>query len=454
MPIAALKPTTEVQSKPNLPEIQPDSYRGIVYDDNHTPLTSLIAFVTGAPMSVDYYSQVVGEHNDLREVDPSQPGTFQQYQKIMNLEIRVEEALTSSYDAEKAITTVRGTAMVYPFLVPNVLDYFVTDSSDNQRAIFRITEVERKTFNRDSAHHIEFEMVGYVGSKLEIFTDLENKVIRKYYFSKDRLIEGLSPTLKADEQEKVLGLKTLYRDLVQYYFKTFYNQKTMTLTLPGQDILVYDSFVTGYLNKIVDTSDAPEIRLIRVIGADRDQYMQQPQFWDIILNKDYDGLKYCNSEMGLVNKALFSGNSYLQGIAYSNIRYIVYPSGPDLTTRIGAVDDVKRLSDFSVITTQANNGMDYASSENMIERAGKVLTLIRDVSSYSKYVLSENFYDDTDSQTVLEILTKDYLKGHALDLSLLYAVSTQFRRFKRLDQFYYGPLLMTLIKEADRAQYS
>lgn len=454
MPIASLKPTAEVSVQPALPKIQPDSYRGVVFDDNHTPLNTLIAFVSGAPMTVDYYGQVVGEHNDLREVDPSQPGTFQQYQKTSNMEIRVEEALNSSYDAEKGITSVRGTAMVYPFLIPNVSDYFITDAADNQRAIFRITEVERKTFNRDSAHHIEFEMVGYAGSKPEIFNSLEQKVVRHYYFSKDRLLEGLSPTLKSEEQEKVQGLKSLYSDIVRYYFKTFFSEKIATLALPGQEHVIYDSFLVKFLRKITDSNDAPEIRQMRSITTDRDAYLQQSQFWDLLLNKDYSGLQYCNRKMGLARKEAFNGSAYVQGIAFSNIQYVVYPVLPDTTTVTGPASDVKALIDFDLNPTSSNNGMDYLSTENEFKRADVTYRLVKETVSDDFYVLSQDFYENTENQTILEILTKDYLKGQTIDLEMLYAVATAFRRFKRLDQFYFGPLLLVLLKEANRAQYS
>jgi hypothetical protein len=104
--------------------------------------------------------------------------------------------------------------------------------------------------------------------------------------------------------------------------------------------------------------------------------------------------------------------------------------------------------------TTVGKGAAYLPADNTLVKDTTTYSLIHEVLVDDKYVLSESFYAATAQQSVLEILVKDYLKGNSLDLSMLYAVTDKFRQWKRLEQFYYGPLLMTLIKEADRAQYS
>lgn len=454
MAIAGRKPLADIVVKPALPQIQPAAFKGIVYDDKTQPLQSLIAYVSGAPWSVDYYAQVVGEHNDLRELDSGQPGTFQQYQKTFSLEIRVNDPLASSYNTEQGITTVRGAGNIYPFMVPNVADCFVADAADNQKAIFRITQVDRKTFNRDSVYSVEYELIGYVENNRELYDSLESKVIRTYHFSKDRLLEGLHPTIKTEEYQKVMNLKVLYSDLVQYYCKNFFNVVYGTLIIPGQLSAYYDPYLISFFLHLVSTDDAPEIRNIKEITTDREVYLSQPQFWTLMLNKDYVGKVYTNNTMGLVNKELFVKNSYVQGLAFSNIRYVVYPITADSSLFAGRFNDVQIQSMESLVDTSGQNGTIYSDADNTFEYAATTYKLIQEILVDDKYVLSNDFYAETTNQSVLEILVKDYLKGNALDLNLLYAVTDQYRKWKRLEQFYYGPILLALIKEADRAQYS
>ncbi len=453
MPIAGHKPLTEVKTQPSLPVIEPSNYKSITYDDKNLPLHSLIAYVSGAPMSVDWYGQVVSEHNDLREIDPEQTGVQQQYQKTVNLEIRVATAFQSNFDQDTGITSVIGSATLYPFMRPNVSDYFVTDAPDNQRAICRVTQVDRKTVNRDSTYTVEYTMVGYVANMPVIFSDLENKSIRTYHFSKERLLEGLNPTLRSEDYEKVANLKSLYADIVKFYYDGFFNKDYSTLVLPGQDSAIFDSFLVNYLMKLNDTFDAYEIRSVKQIPTDNDKYLSQKQFWDLMLYKDYTGRKLTNDEMGLVSKYLFNKNGYVQGLAYSNIDYVVYPKNPDVSLYISECYDVKIEAMETIIDTTAFKGTVADILDNQYVTPTKTYVLIYDVLEDVKYVLSAAFYNDTPDQSVLEILVKAYLQGKPLDLDMLYALCNKFRYWKRLEQFYYGPILMTLVKEADRATY-
>jgi len=454
MPIASRKPTAEVVTKPQLPRIEPENYKSIVYDDAHKPLHSLIAYIEGAPWTVDYYSQVVNEHNDLRDVDSAQPGTYQQYTRIVAMEIRVTGPLQSSYDADRAITQVTGSGSVYPFVVPNVGDIFFADAADNQTAIFRITQVDRKTFNLDSVHAIEYELMGYVSQLPDIFQSVQNKTIKSYHFSKERLVEGLSPILKAEEFEKVTNLKVLYRELVQYYFRTFFDRRYFTLVMPGQLHAYYDPHLVNYVLKLVDSFDAPEIRMIKQLPTDGDAYIAQPQFWELMFNKDYNGRMMCNRQMGLVHKHMFNQNTYIVGLLFHNIEYVVYPVNPDVSLRIGTPNDIRTISGEEVMETTGFKGTLPDASDNVYTKADKTYAIIHDVLVDDNYVLSANFYDETAQRSVLEILVKDYMTKKSLDLDMLYAVCNNFRHWNRLNQFYYGPILMTLIKEADRGQYT
>ena len=455
MPIATRKPTTPPVVVQNaLPQVQAEGYRGVVYDDKHKPLVTLMAYISGAPWSVNYYAQVVGEHNDLREIDPGQPNNLQQYHKTFGLEIKVASALTSTYDSDKGVTTVSGNATIYPFMVPNVSDYFVAEAGDSQTAVFRITQVDRKTFNRDSVFSIDYDLVGLVESAREIYDNLEAKVIRTFHFSKDRLLEGLSPTLRTEDYTKVINLKALYSDMVKYYYKTFFSIEHGTLLIPGQANSYYDPHLANYISKLVDTNDAPEIRRIRAIPTDKDKFLAQPQFWDLLLNKDYIGKAYSNNTMSLVNKELFNKNSYVQGLAFSNIRYVVYPDTPDVSTYIGTLHNIKLVSLEELAETTSSKGALFTELQNRYTTDTINHILVHDVLLDNSYVLSNNFYQESATQSVLEILVKDYMKGNTINLDMLYAITNTYRLWKRLEQFYYGPILMTLIKEADRAQYS
>lgn len=454
MPIANYKPT-ESNQVAELPKIEPEGYRSIVNDDNYSPLLSLLSYVSGAPWTVNYYSQAITKHNDVRELDAGQPNIYQQYQLINSLELRVSNALASSYDAETGITSITGTSLIYPFMIPNNNDYFITEAGDGNKGIFRITNVERKTFNRDSVYEIDYTMVGYIDALGPLYTDLNDKVIRTYYFSKERLLNGLQPILKEIESNQITSLNVLYKDIVSYYFRTFFNKKYMTIVLPGQEYSIYDTFLIDYLFKLVDSFDAEEIRMLKTIPTDGDIFIDQDQLFSLLERKDYSSLSMCNRVMGIVDKKLFSNNSSLHGLRYSNIDYIIYPDTPDTSVLINEDPDAKMLLiDYTTIATTGYKGVIADLSEDVFLIANVSHPLIHPVNSNNNYILSDAFYDDTSDKSILEILVKDYLQNNSLNLDMVIAVSNRFKVWNRLDQFYYGPIILTLIKEANRGTYS
>ena len=455
MALANYKPDAQLPTKPNLPKVEPEKYQSIIHDDKKTPIPSLLAYVSGAPWVVNYFSQIVSKHNDLREIDPTQPNVYQQYQKINNLELRVESALTSGYDTDQAITTVTGSAILYPFIVPNISDYFVTDTADNRSTLFRITNVERKTISRNSAFSIEYEIVGYTDDDSSgLYANLQDKVMREYFFHKDRLIEGLQPMLRAEESQQILNLKDYYSDIVTYYFKNFFNRKYMTLVLPGQDYAIYDSFLVNYLMKLIESNDAPEIRYMKTITNDNDPYMSQPQFWSIMLDRDYKGLTYCNRKMKLVTKYMFSLNSFVHGLAFSNVDYIVYPEEQDMSAIVHHEPKARLTALEEILSTENSLGNVTDVLGKLYSDVSTTYPVINSTIVDDFYVLSENFYSNATDQTLLESLTTNYLKFETIDLTKLSELCNDYRTWGKLEQFYYGPVLLTLIKEANRDSYS
>jgi len=397
----------------NLPKTEPDNYKSIIYSDDNKPLHSLLSYIEGSSWTVDYYSQVVSRDNDLREIDPVEPNISQQYQVIKKLELRVNSPLSQSYDNETGITTVVGTSTIYPFLLPNINDYFITNVGDNKTAIFRITNVDRKSFNRDSVYQVDYEIVGYTDTLQTIYEDLISKVIRTYYFSKDRLVEGLEPILKTEDHNREITLKQEYSKLIKYYFRNFLNKRYGTLVLPGQEYAIYDSFLVTYLFKILDSSVARDLIEVRQIPTDNELFLKQRQFWECMLSKDFDLLAESNTKMKLVNRFVFNRNTYLHGLVYSNIDYIVYPDEPELSILINEYPSSKTVSDTAAIVEVVNRENYLANLlVNTYSANNTTYEDIKLVTHDDYYVLSRDFYDNTDNKSVLEILTKDYMNTH------------------------------------------
>lgn len=454
MPIATLKPevdTLESTQQPIVPvNIEPPSYRGIVINSQDTPLTSLIAYTEGSPWAVTYYSQVLGAHNDIREVDVSQPNVYQQYTKIIDFEIKLTSELSTSYDDNTGITTVVGSAIVYAGAIPNKADYMTAMSADNRLMIFRLTQVERLSYRRQSVFNINFSLVGYADVEVDIINKLDERSAYIYHFNKDRLIDGISPLVREEDNETLMQLPYVLNDLVEYYYDNFYSRETNTLLLPGQEVRIYDHGLITYINKILATKDHPFICKTRVLPNDCDLALEQPSIWNMLLKRDISHMSVIHKEMKLVPKNSFIKRSFGKGASFFNMDYFVYPNTPDL----------------SMVTKNA-----YRAKEGMLElevmiptfnRHGSLSTIINDVYTESTtsmpsiypvledsyYVFSTHFYNKLSSVSLLESLTLDYLNRRPISLARLKFLYTKYKNWARLEQYYYGPILFTLIKQS------
>lgn len=452
MAIAKFKPDADPKLHIHATEVPKENYKGIVADNNNIPVVTLQAYIDGMPWVVSYFKQLLGEHNDLRPLDIGGHAAAQQYEKYGELELKVATALTPSYDSETAKSMVTGSAVI-PIITPNIHDYFISDAGSRQYGIYRVTNVERRTFNRDSVYLIDYQLVAYASSENDAYIALENRTVRRFRFSKKRLVEGLSPILRLEEFELLSDFHRYYSEIVTEYMRDFFNRSYMTLVVPGQDQPVYDVWLTDFLYSLVDPKDHPDVRNMRVLSLEHDRYLKQGSLWKALSERRYDLLSRVNQKTHLVPREAFHTSTFLKGPVYWALRYYVYPKHPDMSTQVAGYPRPKQGGYLTI--TNREGGMEHPDQElaNYYEVAGAALPITKSVLVDDYYVLSEAFYTSTGTMAVLEILVKDYLKAQTLNFNMLGAVVARYHDWPALERFYYGPLVMLLLKTAVEGLY-
>ena len=471
MAIASLKPNASVPIINSNVTIEPKDYNSLVVDASVTPLNSLLGYIEGAPWAVTYYSQLLSSNSDLKEQDIGEANLYQQYNKIEQMEIRVTNNITGAQNTDNAQMAVSGSALVYPFLTPNVGDMFVAGAGYGQVGIYRIKSVERKSFNKMSVYSIDYNLMIFVVAGDDRLVDLDQKSINTYVFDKNRFNIGQVPTLSTADFNNLMSLREYLNQIVTYYFKTFYYKEFDTLIIPSQNTGAYDAFLTDYIMKMVDTSDAYEIRLVRNYVPDGDPYMEQETFWTAMFNRDINILKYCNRQMGLVSTKFFNYNSMFKGIRFSRLSYVIYPVNPDFSlinpnslSNVGSSllldygvfqDNVFTASPIfkpqatqQLVESKTQGGSLKDILNNTYVTNNVTYPIISPILEGSSYVLSDNFYSQAAGQSLLESLVSDYINRNPLNLSKLVSCIQPYRTWGRLEQFYYLPILITLIKSA------
>lgn len=453
MGVSGHKPVGDRPVETVLPQAKPDDYRVALADDRVNNLRGMMAYIDGAPWTVDLYNQILDKHNDLKAFDPSQQVPYQTYSLIHDLEIRVTQALDSQIDSGTQNATITGRANVASFVRVNKEDVFVASASGTGLAIFRITKVQRKTHNVNSVFEIEYVLLYMVKQHPEYYDVLKMKTTQEFYFVKDRLMDNGQPILKSSDFFDMRQLGIEYDNLCEDYYRKFWNRNYKTLVLPGQERTVYDHYLVEFISAIVEVNQSHESRFVRRLFQGQDNILHQPQFWEMVMKRDLGMLPFINKKMGMISRLSASNNSYIGSIRHQNIDYHVYPADPDQAPTVACMDAMPIIVVFTELLGTAvfkNNteGDLTTTAWNTYDHHEGLRPLIPYVAADDFYVLSQNFYDQTENMTVLEIMVKDYINGVSLNMPMLKALVASYRQWPVLEKFYYGPLLMVMLKEA------
>ena len=453
MALIQRKPTAAVEQELNTPKVQPVAYKTAIYEETNKPYKSMIAYVEGAPWTVNYYSQVVGKHSELKAIDRLASGSHQSYILIKDLELRVTSPLSDSYNEETATMKTTGTANMYSNVVPNVDDHFITESNDRSLTIFKITNVEVASTSNDTVYEVNYMVLGNVQNIPDIYSSLTSKVAKEYNFIKNRINEGSNPLVAPSEYKELMNLHQKYKEILNYHLSIFYNKSNNMMLLPGQSKKIYDYSAVEFLFKIVDPTE--HNNMLSVLRAPNAPSVFSDHFniYDVLIERNYDLLDQCNQKMTFVTPNISKTNTYLLGPFYYDIDYLVYPKNPDRSYTNKNLLPVPEAYWVLEKTSRKSSGF-LLPEDDTVSIPNATVAVIHNVHNNGYYVFSGEFYNGGSEISALEILVKDYLKNQMLNISMLTKVISSYKSMTRMDQYYYGPIILMLIKEASRSMYS
>lgn len=450
----------EVEPTPEDPvKIETPAYRGITVDTEYVPSSALLAFIEGSRWTVEYYSQVLDAHNEPQQQILDRDAPWQQYRHLKGMELKVAQDLSYDEDPTTRVMTVSGSGYTFPFLVPNQGDMFIADIGDGKAGVFTVTSVRRSTIRKDSIYEISYTMVGdYTPERA---ADFERKTIETLVFSRKSLYQGCGPYLSTKEAADNATYQETLERLIQLYMGDFYSQEYSVLLVPDQGRPTYDHFISQFIVNLLGSQGDKRLRKIRTLNVSVDNVMRQPSIWDAVLTQDPTLVETGTRHTRVYYTHLFKGRPELKSLGYTGIAYLIYPldnptdvdsryDNEDLiytggfTLRPGQVrrrqklhdvpEDIGALPYYQGMTPSPD--LDPALVPPDIHRA--------DTDDY--YVLSEAFYQQAEGQAKLELITRQYLEGEAINTEQLNRVLDHVYDWTSVERFYYYPLLFAILK--------
>lgn len=432
------------------------TYRHNLIDTKEVRETAIITQIDGTPWSVEYFSQILGGDEEPTPFQYAGLDVYQQYTKIVGMEVRVTSPLSAQQDEQSAAFTVTGSANVYPFLIPNKGDIFFADVGDGQLGAFVVTNVSRKTWLKQSAYEIEYTLKNYVDADLESLVN--NRVVRKLHFNKDLLKNGQYPFLVENDQQLKREFEANIRYFMERYYREFFSEEFNTFLVPGQTSTTYDLYLTKTMLRLFNPHHHILYKKVVEYNCDGEQMMARLNIWNCLLQGHSRFNDIMAQHMWLIPARSFNYQPRYGSIRYSGIGKVVYPF---LTTPL--VDDgyiprdnpqgetYQNLDDMdldliSVIENTQLGGMEDPDNPNPEVEVTQI-PLIHPVLIDDYYVFSESFYNKSETgQSVLELLVNDMLSGEAIDYNKLNLLCKDIKKWGRLERFYYLPVLIILMR--------
>lgn len=441
MAIVDYEELPEKKPEPLDPVMEPKHHKSILVDTEYVPRTSILTQINGAPWKVDFYSQVLGKDSALYGHSPDKDALNQAYIKTCDLVLKVTSPLSSSQDNKTNEFEVTGTATVMPNIRPNQGDMFVANIGDGRKGIFRITQVEQKSYFKEAVTEINYLLAAYAdGSGLARYQDLEKKTIETRHYVHEFSLYHQNPFTSSEDYGLYTNIKERYRELLERYIRYYYSKRYKTLIVPQQKNVTYDHFLTQFFHRSFNLDGTEAMDGLKVLNVNDDYKMQALSFWDMLLDRDADMREDVFTCYTLVTTQSFTQEPLLGGIRYSGIQETVLPINPRYD-----VDMESQVSQYLRDRITLDASQDTRAYTNH-----QGTPLIYPACKSGSYVLSQAFYREDKHMSLLEAQVLSYIRTEPVDREVLKALLKDYTHWGALERFYYTPILLLLMHSVIR----
>jgi hypothetical protein len=375
MPLFGEEEENEIPATPQAP-VEPEreldtiaTYQGQTPEDQLQTITE----IEGDPWVLEaWYGQFLGEDDYPTRLDFRLDPTLQGYYRIRNYVIKTITPLSLDTD-EDVISTLSGSANVYPGNTPNQWDMFVGRTKEGRRGLFTVVELPRRlSYLSYTAYEINYELVAWMDDKHQ--RELDRKTVKELYFDANNpTCPGKSVATVDEKQsviEEILRLATIYYDL-------FFDRKMQTFIQETDLKRYYDDQCTAFLNGILPEQLRPKLpRATRYDTPNVNRHTKTKTIFDILRDGQKTFWNIIDPEFAYADTAHFYSDFVMTSIIMSDISAVYHPS---------------------------------------TEGTLKSDTLTPD----GYYVFSKNFYDESEDCSKFERMVLDQLAGQTPDFDTL-----------------------------------
>lgn len=407
----------------------PTPSRSSLIDSEFHPTSHLVNHMEGSPLTVDYYRQILGADDTAKPLQLGVRASNQYFEKIKNFIFRVTSPLATSQNTENNEFTVTGEGNIYWGLKPNIGDMFITDGGEGYLALLSITSVERLSYTKTAAYAVRFQITDRLDAnktQSEWMQDLEGKVTKVTVFEPSLLEQYDNPFVTEEDYLTFKGVEEEQLSLEEYFISKFWLPETQGYCIPNQVIATFDGFHSRFCRQIGFYDSRRHINVHQIGCLD---YEQMFTLWDLMIEMSDRKLRLVTEQMGVYPSRAMRAQSANRGVGFSLYSSCLAPWDP-----------------LSISNEYTIPAAPDAFKRNKNDFDATVVPSYLPVDCDSSYVLSSAFYTGSVGQMCnFERIVTQMLKEEQVDVTLVVRMTTEYYKLPLLEQFYYGPILYTLL---------
>lgn len=475
------QPVPEKKPEPPKAEITTPSYKHTIVDSKKTPIEAPAAWIGGSNWYVDYYMQNHGAEEESHAFDPEKLIAYQSYNKINRLILKLQGALSVEDITDRGRMSATGTALVppNPGIIPEEHDVFIADIGEGTAGQFTIESVRKLSLNAATAYEITFRLARPATEK--ITKQIDAKVVENYYFRRDSLILGQNPLLIDADYKATYTLEEHYNQIASLWVASNTSYTHSTFLLPNQEQPIYDPYVVRAMLKLVSPNQHKAIKEIREYNVDDYRIPKHDDIYTAVMNrqdwlmhrvfKRYQTVQYLALKSHVLQNSIrWSGLKYgimpatanLDADNYADVFKLQGVGGPSITLTGGKLTGFSSQKCWADLCEPCGvggggniadpdrkpDGVDNNPDLNGIGQPGMDIPTI----GFPSYVMTVAFYEKRlPDCSKFERLVWDLLEGRPTNYQDVYPFCADFNKWGRLEQFYLGPFLLMLIRNATRS---
>lgn len=418
-----INPQTPVKARDDL-------MKSAVIDEQYNSQIGLENYAAGFSVEVEFYQQVLGEHDEQTGQQTSRDEANQQWRHIQRFPIKLQSGMQPVFDGGTRRFSSQGSFVMPALVVPKVGDMLLIGGLDHRQAVYSIMQVIPKNISLAPAYECEVAFQYLLDE--ERLADFTLKTTETCVYDADQLKHGKHPVLATVAYNRKYEYLRMALEVTQIYYHEFYHRDINTLLIPGQVLAMYDPWCVRAFNRLWGALEGKTTRHFQTMNVDDSQYADAKSVFELVMDKNAMMESQLTVQFSLVHYKEFFPYPQTAGIRFSGIRGVMWP-----------VYGFQSYYDLKPTPVTEPKNPFFEGNEDKVEGGQRLYPL---VTEDKYYVFTEAFYKKSEDMTVLEGLVRNLIEDKLVKHPELVRLVNAIPLMPALERYYFTPFILMLLR--------